>query len=66
MSPQTPLETRLLSIEKVAGVSVRDEHLIVYLEDDSDALRDEVRSVAASLNFKGRIDFEVTGPFELL
>jgi hypothetical protein len=66
MSPETPLETRLLSIEKVAGVSMRDDHVIVYCEDDSDALRDEVRSVAASLNFKGRIEFEVTGPFEFL
>jgi len=66
MNSETPLETRLLSIKKVAGVSMGDEHIVVYLEDDSDALREEVLSVAASLDFKGRIDFEVTGPFEFL
>jgi hypothetical protein len=66
MNPDTQLEKCLLAIDKVAGVSVKDDSVLIFLEDDSDAVRSQVFTALASLDFKGAVTFEVTGPFELL
>jgi hypothetical protein len=60
------LENCLLSIDKIAGVSIKGKRVLIYLEDDSDAIRNEVLSVLASLHFERKVTFEVTGPFEFL
>jgi hypothetical protein len=66
MNPDTQLENCLLAIDKVVGVSVKDDSVLIFLEYDSDAVRSQVLTALASLDFKGDVRFEVSGPFELL
>jgi len=66
VNPDTQLQNCLLAIDKVAGVRVEGDSVRVFLEADSDAVRSQVFAALASLDFKGEVKFEVTGPFELL
>ena len=66
MNPDSQLENCLLAIDKVASITAEDDSVLVFLEEDSDAVRSQVLTALASLDFKGNVRFEVTGPFELL
>jgi hypothetical protein len=46
--------------------SPRERGSFVLIQLDSDAIRQEVLSVLASLSFQGAVAFKVTGQFELL
>jgi hypothetical protein len=66
VNSDTDLKNGLLAIPKVAGVRVTDQSVVVFLEEDCVAVREQVFAALASLHFKGSVAFEVTGPFDLL
>ncbi len=51
------MKDEILELDGVAGVSEKDGKLVVYLAEDSEALRQRVRALA------GEVVFVVTGTF---
>jgi hypothetical protein len=66
VNSDTDLKNVWLEIGKVAGVRATEQSVVVFLEEDSVAVREQVFAALASLHFKGSVAFEVTGPFDLL
>ena len=57
------ISPRILQVPGVSGIGIPKGRLTVYLEVDSDDLREKVRRVVDSISPKSEVVFMVTGKF---
>ena len=57
------ISPQILQVPGVSGIGVPKGHLTVYLEIDSDDVRDRVRKVLDTISPESEVVFMVTGKF---
>jgi len=57
------VSSQILQLPGVSGIGIPKGRLTVYLEIDSEDLRDKIREVLKNISPAAEIDFMVTGKF---
>lgn len=57
------LSPKLLAVDGVSGVGIGEGHVVVYLVDDSDSVREQARGIIDAQEPGTPVSFHITGAF---